>query len=230
MVRCPKSSWAQVTRGPSEREADAQLIPRLTVVLGATGTVFKGAHGVFAILLVVTGVVWASFEVRQALHRRTGTTHADRGSQYIVRVGIGGGLAGALVLAHAVPAAEIEPIALASWLGLLFLWCGAGLRIWSFRTLGTYFTFSVQTSSDQPIITSGPYRVLRHPSYTGFLLGFTGVGFFIGNWLSIAAILAGSLVGLSYRIAVEERALEAEMGDRYRQFAATRKRLIPFVW
>jgi protein-S-isoprenylcysteine O-methyltransferase Ste14 len=147
-----------------------------------------------------------------------------------MRLGVGGGLLGALAVAHAVPAAQIEPIALASWLGLLFLWCGAGLRIWSFRTLGTYFTFSVQTSSDQPIITSGPYRLLRHPSSTGFLLGFTGAGFFIGNWLSIVAILTGSMVALSDRIAVEEKALEAEMGDRFRQFAATRKRLIPFVW
>jgi protein-S-isoprenylcysteine O-methyltransferase Ste14 len=192
--------------------------------------VFRAAHGVFAVLLVVTAVVWAGFEVRQSLNHRSGTTHADQGSQYIVRLGVGGGLVGALVLARVVPGAQIEPIELASWLGLVFLWCGAGLRIWSFRTLGTYFTFSVQTSSDQPIITSGPYRLLRHPSYTGFLLGFTGVGFFIGNWLSIAAILAGSMVGLSYRIAVEEKALEAETGDRYRQFAATRKRLIPFVW
>ncbi len=199
-------------------------------MIASAATLFKAAHGVSAILLVVTVVVWAGFEFRQALHRRTGTTHADRGSQYIVRVGIGGGVVVAIVVARAVPAAQIEPVALASWLGLVFLWCGAGLRIWSFRTLGTYFTFSVQTSSDQPIITSGPYRLLRHPSYTGFLLGFSGVGFFIGNWLSVVAILAGSLIGLSYRIAVEENALEAEMGDRYRQFAATRKRLIPFVW
>lgn len=199
-------------------------------MIASAATLFKAAHGVSAILLVVTVVVWAGFEFRQALHRRTGTTHADRGSQYIVRVGIGGGVVVAIVAARAVPAAQIEPVALASWLSLVFLWCGAGLRIWSFRTLGTYFTFSVQTSSDQPIITSGPYRLLRHPSYTGFLLGFSGVGFFIGNWLSVAAILAGSLIGLSYRIAVEENTLEAEMGDRYRQFAATRKRLIPFVW
>jgi len=199
-------------------------------VIAAAGTEFQPAHGVFAVVLVITAVVWASFEVRQALHRRTGATHADRGSQYIVRIGIGGGLVAAILLAKAVPAAQIKPIALAAWLGLIFLWCGAGMRIWCFRTLGTYFTFSVQTSSDQPIITSGPYRLLRHPSYTGFLLGLTGVGFFIDNWLSILAVLAVGLVGLSYRIAVEERALEAEMGDRYRQFAATRKRLIPFVW
>jgi isoprenylcysteine carboxyl methyltransferase (ICMT) family protein YpbQ len=40
------------------------------------------------------------------------------------------------------------------------------LRGWSFAALGQYFTFTVMVSSDQPVVTAGPYRVLRHPSYT----------------------------------------------------------------
>ena len=76
----------------------------------------------------------------------------------------------------------------------------------------------------------GPYRWLRHPSYTGILFAYTGIGFFLDNWLAPLAILVGSSLGLAYRIQVEERALVGEMGDRYRDFAATRKRLIPYVW
>jgi protein-S-isoprenylcysteine O-methyltransferase Ste14 len=91
---------------------------------------------------------------------------------------------------------------------------------------------TVRTSSDQPVIAEGPYRYLRHPSYLGLLLAVTGIGFLIGNWLSLLALTVGVAVGLVYRIRVEEIALLGELGDRYRDYAATRKRLrlIPYVW
>ena len=196
----------------------------------AAGTAFQPVHGLYVVVIIVTVVPWALLELRQALHHRPGATRSDRGSQFVVRAGVGGGILVGLLLAHTVPAARIRPEALAAWLGLVFVWCGGGLRIWCFRTLGTYFTFTVQTSGDQPVIDTGPYRWLRHPSYTGILFAYTGIGFFLDNWLAPLAILVGSSLGLAYRIQVEERALVGEMGDRYRDFAATRKRLIPYVW
>jgi protein-S-isoprenylcysteine O-methyltransferase Ste14 len=198
-------------------------------VIGAY-TAFQPLHGPYYVLLLVAVVPWAAFEIRQALHRRPGATNADRGSQFAARAGVGGGLLVALLLARAVPATRIEPEALAAWLGLVFVWCGAGMRIWCIRTLGTYFTFTVQTSADQPVIDTGPYRWLRHPSYTGLLLAYTGIGFLMGNWLSPVAVVVGSVLGLAYRIRVEEDALVGEMGDRYEYFAAKRKRLLPYVW
>jgi Isoprenylcysteine carboxyl methyltransferase (ICMT) family len=53
---------------------------------------------------------------------------------------------------------------------------GEGPRVWSRFSLGRYFTYTVQTSSDQPVITNGPYRFVRHPSYTGVLLMVLGAG------------------------------------------------------
>ncbi len=161
------------------------------------GTACQPVHGVYVVVLIVTVVPWVVLELRQALHRRPGATRSDGGSQFVVRAGVGGGILVGLLLARAVPAARIEPEAPAAWLGLVFVWCGAGLRIWCFRTLGTYFTFTVQTSGDQTIIDTGPYRWLRHPSYTGILLAYTGIGFFFGNWLSALAILTGGLLGLT---------------------------------
>ena len=58
----------------------------------------------------------------------------------------------------------------------------SSLRLWSFHTLGRYFTLTIQTSSDQPVIADGPYRLIRHPSYAGLLLIIMAVGLFIGNW------------------------------------------------
>src|SRR6202023_2688413 len=95
---------------------------------------------------------------------------------------------------------------------------------WSFRTLGRYFTFIVQTSGDQPVITDGPYRLIRHPSYAGILLVVTGVGLLIANWLSLIGLTITMVCGLVFRIRVEERALLQNLGDDYRNYAATHKR------
>jgi hypothetical protein len=57
------------------------------------------------------------------------------------------------------------------------------------HTLGRYFTFTVQTSRDQPVITARPYRLIRHPSYAGLLMVIVAVGLFIGNWLSLLCLI-----------------------------------------
>jgi protein-S-isoprenylcysteine O-methyltransferase Ste14 len=110
------------------------------------------------------------------------------------------------------------------------MWCGIGLRVWCFQTLGRYFTFVVQTSPDQVVVTSGPYRVLRHPSYAALLLTSIGFGLVIGNWVSLAILVVALSCGVAYRITIEERALTTELGDRYTDYARSRKRLVPFVW
>jgi protein-S-isoprenylcysteine O-methyltransferase Ste14 len=71
---------------------------------------------------------------------------------------------------------------------------------------------------------------LRHPSYTGLLLVFAGGGLITGNWVSAAGASTVLLVALIHRLRIEERALEEALGGRYRQFAANRARLVPFVW
>ena len=112
----------------------------------------------------------------------------------------------------------------------MLFWTGIALRLWSFHTLGRYFTFTVQTSRDQPVIVAGPYRLIRHPSYAGLLLVLTAVGLFIGNWWSLMWLTGIIAAGLVFRIRVEERALSRNLGDRYRRYAETHKRLVPFIW
>jgi len=109
------------------------------------------------------------------------------------------------------------------WLGLLLRWS-------SFVSLGKYFTVVLMTSEDQPVVNRGPYRVLRHPSYTGLLLVFAGVGLMLGNGVSAVGAVGLILIALVYRLRIEERALIAALGDHYREFAASRARLIPYVW
>jgi len=181
-------------------------------------------------LLIGSAVVWAFFEVRQALQHRPEAVSADQGSRLAIRVGTVVAFVGAVLFRRALPSAAIKPEAFAAWAGLVFLWCGIALRLWSFQTLGRYFTFTVQTSEDQPVISAGPYRVIRHPGYAGILLASIGIGFLVGNWASLAIIFLGLLGALVYRIRVEEEALAGHLGGRYQDYAEGRKRLVPFIW
>jgi len=128
------------------------------------------------------------------------------------------------------PAAAIRPAPVVFTAGVVILLAGLVLRGWSFKVLGQYFTHVVMVSSDQPVIASGPYRVLRHPSYTGIILIAIGVGLASANWADLAGLFLLTLTPLLWRIHVEEAALAATVGDRYRAYAAQHKRLVPLVW
>jgi protein-S-isoprenylcysteine O-methyltransferase Ste14 len=180
--------------------------------------------------LVATAGIWVAMELRQSLTRRPEGIRAKWGSEILFRLIVGIGALAAGTLSRATPSATIRPVGVAVSIGLVLFWGGISLRLWSFRTLGRYFTFTVQTSADQPVITDGPYRVIRHPSYAALLLIVTAVGLFIGNWLSLACLTAATAGGLVFRIRIEERALMQSLGDGYRDYAATRKRLVPFIW
>ncbi len=129
-----------------------------------------------------------------------------------------------------VPAAVIRPGALSFSAGLVLFLAGIGLRGWSFAALGRYCTYAIVVSPVQPVVANGPYRLLRHPSYTGGLLICIGAGLMSANWAGVAAMTLLPLAVTVWRIRLEEDALLAGLGDRYRAYAAPRKRLVPLIW
>lgn len=183
------------------------------------------------VLLLASGAAWFVFEIWHLARDRPEAVKADKGSRIVLGLSAAVGFDSAYFISPLVTAAAMPNPGLAAWIGLVVFWCGIGLRLWSFRTLGRYFTFTVQTSVDQPVITAGPYRVVRHPSYAGVLLAAMGLSLLLfANWLGLLLVTAALLVGLGYRIRVEERALVLQLGDSYSRYASTRKRLVPFVW
>ncbi|MGA7269475.1 MAG: isoprenylcysteine carboxylmethyltransferase family protein, partial [Acidimicrobiia bacterium] len=109
------------------------------------------------------------------------------------------------------------------------IWGGIALRQWAVFTLGRYFTVVVRVSGTQRAIDRGPFRWVRHPSYTGLLLTLAGLGMAIGNWLSLASLIVLPSIGLAFRIRVEEAVLMSTLKG-YREYAEGRPRLIPWVW
>jgi protein-S-isoprenylcysteine O-methyltransferase Ste14 len=131
-----------------------------------------------------------------------------------------------------VPALQFPPAyrMAAFYGGIALLVTGALLRRHCFRMLGASFTGDVRARSDQEVVSRGAYRIVRHPSYTAGILLNAGVGVALGSWASALLFTAASIAVYIYRMNVEERALLAVIGEPYRQFMATRKRLVPFVY
>ena len=118
---------------------------------------------------------------------------------------------------------------LAVVLGMALLIAGAVLRRLCFNALGKSFTGTVIVAIDQAIVQHGPYRFVRHPSYTAAFLMFIGIGLALGSWLSLAILFLAHCYLYGRRVAVEERALLDTLGTPYREYMSRTARFIPFV-
>ena len=186
------------------------------------------------LLVLVVVMAWGAMEFSefsQGLEARKGATKVGGATSRVVFLACLAAASVFLYLApRVVPAAAIRPGAVAFAAGMVILVAGLVLRGWSFKTLGQYFTFTVMVSSDQPVVTAGPYRLLRHPSYTGLLLACAGAGLASANWAGLAAMALLPLSVILWRIHIEENALMTTLGDRYRAYASHHKRLVPLIW
>jgi protein-S-isoprenylcysteine O-methyltransferase Ste14 len=106
---------------------------------------------------------------------------------------------------------------------------GSLLRRYCWRTLGQYFTGDVRARPDQPVIRTGPYRLVRHPSYTAGMMMYIGIGLALGNWLSFALLTIATIATYAYRVVIEERALTDAIGEPYRDYMKESKRFVPYI-
>ena len=104
------------------------------------------------------------------------------------------------------------------------------MRWWAIRTLGKQFTRNLQVTDDHEFVVEGPYRHVRHPSYTGLLLALLGIGVANGTLVSVAAVLVLPLPAIIWRIHVEEAALETAFGPVWLDYVRRTHRLVPHLW
>jgi protein-S-isoprenylcysteine O-methyltransferase Ste14 len=189
-------------------------------------------HGAAETAFTVALAVWLVFEfvmrVRQHLQSK-GPATVDRSAFVLVPC-----LAGCVVLAEVLgrrgglpwPGGLVWPFVA----GLVLIAAGIGLRAWSIATLGRFFQYWIKIQPGHRVVTGGPYRFVRHPSYTGIALVLTGVALACDDVWSLVAVAVLGGTGLAVRIHAEERQLTESLGSEYAVFAAGRKRLIPGVW
>ena len=117
----------------------------------------------------------------------------------------------------------------AFYLGIGLMIAGILVRQWSIAVLGRYFSRTVGVQEGQAVVDRGPYRLVRHPAYTGSLLTMVGLGFVLQSWGAVLVLIAFFGVAFGYRIHVEEAVLTSKLGDEYVAYAKKTKRLIPYV-
>ena len=153
---------------------------------------------------------------------------ADRGSMAVILLASWIGFPVAFFLAGT-GRFGVTPQRLWFFVGLAVLLSGSLLRRYCWRALGRYFTGNVQVQDGQTVIMEGPYRYVRHPSYTGGMLMHLGTGLALTNWMSALTLFVISALGYLYRVRVEEAALLSGLGEDYREYINRTKRFIPFV-
>jgi protein-S-isoprenylcysteine O-methyltransferase Ste14 len=115
------------------------------------------------------------------------------------------------------------------WLGVGLFALGGGLRLWPVFVLGRRFSGLVAIQPGHTLVTDGIYRIIRHPSYLGLLVGSLGwaLAFRSGAGLLLAALMLVPTIG---RIRAEEALLRSQFGAEYERYCARTSRLVPGVY
>ncbi|MGH7641826.1 MAG: methyltransferase family protein [Candidatus Dormibacteria bacterium] len=154
----------------------------------------------------------------------------DLGSKNLIGTSVwvaaGAGLAASFLL-PGLALGSGEELFLGVGLGLML--AGLIVRWWAVAKLGSAFTVTVGIQESQELLASGPYRLVRHPSYTGSLLTIIGIALCCANWLALLALLL-PFTAYAYRIRVEEQALWARFGDDYLAYRSRTTRLVPWLF
>ena len=114
--------------------------------------------------------------------------------------------------------------------GLVLILAAVVLRIWARAQLRGLYSGHVEVQADHRLIQSGPYRFVRHPGYTGFMLMTLGLCIGYASLIGLGAIPILLLPGLAYRMQVEERLLGEQFGEEFQLYARKTKRILPGIW
>lgn len=117
-----------------------------------------------------------------------------------------------------------------NYIGITLYVIGLSLRYISIIHLGRFFTRNVAVSDTHELISSGPYKILRHPLYLGLFLLSTSVPLFFSNIIltPLAYVLMGYI--LNHRMVLEEHILETNLGQKYSTWKQSRYKFIPFIY
>lgn len=190
--------------------------------------------GIHTRFIIFISALWIAFEISLVIRDRLqgkGRTDKDQGTRYINFIAITVAMiaAGRLdgISKFWFPGGRTLAV---FWLGFAILLSGALLRVWSIVILGSSFRTTVEVSDNQHVVQRGPYKIVRHPSYSGALLMCCGYGIAEQNWLSLAIAIGLPLIAFLYRISVEETALVSGIGPEYQEYQKHTKKLIPGIW
>ncbi|MBV9021020.1 MAG: isoprenylcysteine carboxylmethyltransferase family protein [Ktedonobacteraceae bacterium] len=106
---------------------------------------------------------------------------------------------------------------------------GLGFAVWARIHLGQYWSGTIEIKSEHQLIRSGPYALVRHPIYTGFVLAFLGTALAANEFIGLLALML-IIVAYSRKIWMEEKWLVHQFGEEYTTYQREVNALVPFLW
>jgi len=113
---------------------------------------------------------------------------------------------------------------------LTAMFAGLFLRTWAFYSLGRQFSWHLNKETQETLITSGPFRYLRHPGYSGAFLTYVSTAVFLHAWFSFTVSLVLLAAAFARRIYYEEKLLAESFGTDYSEYQQKVKRVLPGIW
>ncbi len=176
--------------------------------------------------------IWAISEIfivirTKILRRRASATKADKGSYWLIIIGIYIGI-GIAFFFHFQKWGWVSQ-SIAS-IGAVLMLVGIALRLWSIQVLGHNFSTVVSVDSNQTLVKDGPYKHIRHPAYTGSLITFVFMGLAFNSWVASCITIVMLSLSFIYRIQIEEKVLISHFNSDYEEYIRKTWRLIPYIW
>jgi protein-S-isoprenylcysteine O-methyltransferase Ste14 len=131
-----------------------------------------------------------------------------------------------LIFSGSSRASTALPLALS---GCLLALAGAALVLRSRAELGPAWSLVPKADPGIGLVTTGPYRLARHPIYLGFALLAVGQALAFGSWPALLIVLLGIVPTFAWRAGAEEKLLSRTFGERYAVYRQRTKMIIPYL-
>lgn len=195
----------------------------LTVLATLKLQYWQGGAFLVGILVIGSYLVWLLSESSvSASESSKGQTSKDKGTCELYAFG----RLLTVLVAMAMP--TIWQGGWATALGVALFVFGVLFRLNAIQVLGQFYSHRVRLIGEHQVVDTGPYRIVRHPAYTGMLCAHLGFVLVFFNYWALAACLLVLFPAVVMRIRIEEEALMTLPG--YPAYAQAHKRLIPWIW
>jgi len=113
--------------------------------------------------------------------------------------------------------------------GLALTAVGLAFSVWARLCIGKNWSARIELKQGHQLIRKGPYAIVRHPIYLGFMMATLGTAIVFAEWSGLLAF-ALIVAAWGYKARLEESAMTEQFGSEYEQYRRKVKALIPFVW
>jgi len=180
---------------------------------------------IVSVASIVTFMAVAQIVRARAIQRRAASVATSRGFEHYIAYFV---FVPYVVIALR-PGPELavpEPL---RWIGLGLVLGGVAFAIWAILTLGRHYDLELEVHADHELVDSGPYRLVRHPVYSGLGAHFAGACLATGDLVLIAGTLLVSYPSFYLRARAEERLLRQRFGAAYDGYAKRVGMLVPLL-